>query len=62
MTMRFDYYRLPDGRVVPVDATASKAAKTIGFTEIGGRIVTATLVSPAAPEFPAAVTRALFGE
>jgi hypothetical protein len=43
--MTFDRYRLPDGRVVNVDSTASKGAQTIGFTLIGGTIVTATLVA-----------------
>lgn len=42
--MTFEFYRLPDGRVVPVDATASKGAPAIGFTLVGGRIVTALLV------------------
>lgn len=42
--MPFDYYRLPSGEVVPVDATASKGARAIGFTEKSGRIVTAVLV------------------
>lgn len=42
--MDFEMYRLPDGRVVPVDASASKGAATIGFTLKGGRIVTAVHV------------------
>jgi hypothetical protein len=34
-------YRLPDGTVVRVDATAAKGAAAISFTLAGGRIVTA---------------------
>lgn len=46
--MTFEMYRLPDGRVVPVDATASKGARTIGFTLTGGEVVTAVAEFPAA--------------
>jgi hypothetical protein len=42
--MDFELYRLPNGRIIRVDATASKGAKVIGFTEVGGRVVDATLV------------------
>ncbi len=40
----FDYYRLPDGCVVPVDASASKGADYITYTLKGGRIVVAMIV------------------
>lgn len=40
----FERYRLPDGRVVSVDATASKSRPTIGFTLPGGEIVQAQWV------------------
>jgi len=43
--MVFEAYRLPDGQVVNVDATASKGAAVIGFTLKGGRIVDAVLVT-----------------
>ncbi len=46
--MEFEYYRLPDGGIIPVDVTASKGAATIGVTERGGRIVTATRVDTSA--------------
>ncbi len=39
--MEFTNYRLPDGRIVPVDATAAKGALVIGFTLKGGRVVDA---------------------
>lgn len=45
--MDFELYRLPDGRIIPVDATASKGAKVIGFTEKGGRVVDAEFVAKA---------------
>lgn len=41
--MDFDTYRLPDGRIVPVDASASKGLPTIGFTLKGGKVVDAVL-------------------
>lgn len=44
----FEWYRLPDGRVVPVYATASKGWTTIGFTLAGGEIVDAVKVDPPA--------------
>lgn len=40
----FQWYRLPDGRVVPVDATASKDARLIEFTLEDGQIVDAIQV------------------
>ena len=43
-TRTFQSYRLPDGTVVPVDASAAKGAPTIGFTLKGGEVVTATRV------------------
>ena len=42
--MTFTPYRLPDGRVVPVDASAAKGALIIGFTLTGGRVVDAIRV------------------
>ena len=48
--MEFERYRLPGGRVVEVDASASKGAAEIGFTEKGGRIVTAKKVVEAAEQ------------
>lgn len=39
--MEMTFYRLPDGRVVPVDATAAKDAPVIGFTLKGGQVVEA---------------------
>jgi hypothetical protein len=42
--MTFTHYRLPDGTVVPVDASAAKDAPAIGFTLRDGRVVTATRV------------------
>ena len=44
---KFDYYKLPDGRVIPTDATATKGAPTTGFTTKDGKQVTATLVNAA---------------
>jgi len=44
---KFDYYRLPDGRVIPTDATATKGAPTTGFTTKDGKQVTATLMNAA---------------
>jgi len=38
-------YRLPDGRVVQVDASAAKDARVIGFTLVGGEIVDAIAVT-----------------
>lgn len=40
----FEDYQLPDGRIVAVDATAAKGERQIGFTLVGGEIVTATKV------------------
>ncbi len=42
--MDFTDYRLPDGRIVPVDSTAAKDADVIGFTLKGGQVVPATRV------------------
>lgn len=42
--MEYTDYRLPDGRIVPVDASAAKGARFIGFTLTGGKIVTAERV------------------
>ena len=39
--MPVQFYRLPDGRVVAVDATAAKNAPTITFTLESGQIVDA---------------------
>ena len=44
--MTFENYRLPDGRIVRVDATASKGAATITYELARGNIVTATRVDP----------------
>lgn len=41
----FQDYRLPDGRIVAVDATAAKGEPVIGFTLADGRIVDARLVN-----------------
>jgi hypothetical protein len=38
-------YRLPDGRIVPVDASAAKGAAAIDFTLEDGQIVQATRVT-----------------
>ena len=42
--MKTTPYRLPDGRIVQVDATAAKDAIYIDYQLSGGQIVTATLV------------------
>lgn len=39
--MARDYYRLPDGRVISTDASATKHANTIDYTLADGSIVTA---------------------
>jgi hypothetical protein len=41
-------YQLPDGRIVRVDATASRGAPVIDFTLKGGKIVNAVRVPPTA--------------
>lgn len=41
MNRSFTDYRLPDGRIVPVDATAAKLEPIIGFQLKGGVIVDA---------------------
>ena len=46
----FDRYRLPDGSIVRIDASASKGLATIDFTLKGGAIVLATKV-PESREF-----------
>lgn len=43
---RFELYTLPDGRVVRVDASASKGASVIGFTLASGRVVEAVYTGP----------------
>jgi hypothetical protein len=50
--MTFTLYRLPDGRIVPVDSTAAKQASRIGFTLIGGKIVQAVKVERAGLVLP----------
>ncbi len=42
--MDFTTYRLPDGRLVRVDASAAKGALIIGFTLQGGQVVEAVRV------------------
>jgi len=44
MTMQFAPYRLPDGRVVMVDASAAKDARIIDFTLANGQITRAVLL------------------
>lgn len=45
LMMTFELYRLPLGRIVSVDASASKGAPEIEFTLADGRIVTAVKVT-----------------
>lgn len=40
----FESYRLPDGSVVPVDASASRGARFIAYQLKGGTVVRASLV------------------
>lgn len=44
----FEWYALPDGRIVAVDATASKGSPAIGYQLLGGDIVQAFKVDPPA--------------
>jgi hypothetical protein len=45
-----DKYRLPDGTIVPVDATATKGAQTTDFTMRDGKIVKMEYVGPMKPD------------
>jgi hypothetical protein len=44
--MELTPYRLPDGTIVQVDASAAKDARVIGFTLQGGQIVSAERIEP----------------
>jgi hypothetical protein len=44
-----DKYRLPDGAIVPVDATATKGVQTTDFTMRDGKIVKMEYVGPMGP-------------
>lgn len=39
-----EWYQLPDGRIVPVDSTATKGIKSFQFQMKGGKMVTATRI------------------
>lgn len=45
--MQFDFYRIPGGAIVGVDATASKGAARIDYQLAGGAIVQVDLVMAA---------------
>ncbi len=49
--MDFTTYRLPDGRLVPVDASAAKGQLIIGFTLVGGRVVDAVRADAVPPRY-----------
>lgn len=54
--MELTPYRLPDGRIVQVDASAAKDARMIGFTLADGTIVDAIQVSTSAPGYASSET------
>lgn len=56
-----DWYRLPDGSIVPTDKTATRSAPVIDFTLKGGAIVKATFVGHTDPDWPLWYARHILG-